>query len=105
MCKALCTFFWEHWTGLSGTVHRCLRRFAANHRRIDQRWMSSSRKKEALQRRRATSVAGAEAAATETSLPAGITPEMIAMAMGLQAAGIGRTVAASELLLPEPHAL
>ena len=59
------------------------------HRRIYLRWMSSSRKKEALQRRRATSLAGAESAAIETSLPAGITPELIAMAMKLQAAGIG----------------
>ena len=59
------------------------------HRRIYLRWMSSSRKKEALQRRRATSLAGAESAAIETSLPAGITPELIAMAMKLHAAGIG----------------
>jgi integrase len=69
------------------------------HRRIYLRWLSSSRRKESLQRRRSgggtasnriqpfepTSVVPSPSAA----LPEGITPELLEMAMKLKAAGLG----------------
>ncbi|MFM7675368.1 MAG: hypothetical protein ACKO5F_07240 [Synechococcus sp.] len=59
------------------------------HRRIYLRWMSASRKKEALQRRR---IGGLSLAVAEprplAALPDDITPELLEMARRLRAAGI-----------------
>ena len=69
------------------------------HRRIDLRWLSSSRRKQSLQRRRAGGGVAAnriqpfEQAPTVGSasraLPDGITPELLEMAIKLKAAGLG----------------
>jgi hypothetical protein len=69
------------------------------HRRIYLRWLSSSRRKESLQRRRAGGGVAAnriqpfEQAPTVGSasraLPDGITPELLEMAIKLKAAGLG----------------
>ena len=70
------------------------------HRRIYLRWLSSSRRKESLQRRRS---GGGTAAVNRIqpfepvtavpspapALPEGITPELLEMAMKLKAAGLG----------------
>ncbi|NDD45493.1 MAG: hypothetical protein EBZ24_08775, partial [Synechococcaceae bacterium WB9_4xB_025] len=67
------------------------------HRRIYLRWLSSSRRKESLQRRRGGGPASnriqpfASVLAEEGSLalPEGITPELLEMALKLKAAGLG----------------
>ena len=67
------------------------------HRRIYLRWLSSSRRKESLQRRRGGGPAinriqpFASVLAEEGSLalPEGITPELLEMALKLKAAGLG----------------
>jgi integrase len=68
------------------------------HKRIYLRWLSSSREKESLKRRRscrATARGGGEriaavhAPSSETVLPEGVTTELIAMALKLKAAGLG----------------
>jgi integrase len=58
------------------------------HRRVYLRWMSSSRKKESMQRRRGGSFSSVVPSVVGAALPQGITPELIAMAMKLKAAGI-----------------
>jgi len=58
------------------------------HRRIDLRWMSASRKKESMQRRRGGTLNAALPSVVAVNLPEGITPDLIAMAMKLKAAGI-----------------
>ena len=67
------------------------------HKRIYLRWLSSSREKESLKRRhtmRAAAAPQAEGAPVHepsagSGLPEGITPELIAMALKLKAAGLG----------------
>jgi hypothetical protein len=67
------------------------------HRRIYLRWLSSSRRKESLQRRRGGGPAinriqpfgSGQAAEASTALPGGITPELLEMALKLKAAGLG----------------
>ena len=58
------------------------------HRRIYLRWMSASRKKESMQRRRGGTLNAALPSVVAVNLPEGITPGLIAMAMKLKAAGI-----------------
>jgi hypothetical protein len=50
--------------------------------------MSASRKKESMQRRRGGSLNAALPSVVAVNLPEGITPDLIAMAMKLKAAGI-----------------
>ena len=68
------------------------------HRRIYLRWLSSSRRKESLQRRRCGGTAvnriqaftnGQAAEPPKALLPEGITPELLEMALKLKAAGLG----------------
>lgn len=60
------------------------------HRRIYLRWLSSSRRKESLQRRRGVASSRTQAVAPpDTRLPEGITPELLEMALKLKAAGLG----------------
>jgi hypothetical protein len=69
------------------------------HRRIYLRWLSSSRRKESLQRRRSGGGVAANriqpfeqapsVISTPPALPEGITPELLEMAMKLKAAGLG----------------
>lgn len=60
------------------------------HRRIYLRWLSSSRRKESLQRRRRGASSRSQAVApSDVRVPEGITPEVLAMALKLKAAGLG----------------
>lgn len=63
------------------------------HRRIYLRWLSSSRRKEALQRRRAQGGAmnSIRSHSTAVELPDDITPDLLEMARKLKAAGLGST--------------
>ena len=63
------------------------------HRRIYLRWLSSSRRKEALQRRRAQGGAmnSIRSHSHAVELPDDITPELLEMARKLKAAGLGST--------------
>ena len=65
------------------------------HRRIYLRWLSSSRRKEALQRRRAQGVAvnSIQSHTPALALPDEITPDLLDMARKLKAAGLGSTSA------------
>ncbi len=58
------------------------------HRRVYLWWMLSARKKESMQRRRGGSFSFVVPSVVGAALPQGITPELIAMAMKLKAAGI-----------------
>jgi integrase len=67
------------------------------HRRIYLRWLSSSRRKESLQRRRGGGpalnriqpFASGQASEPPMALPEGITQELLEMALKLKAAGLG----------------
>ena len=60
------------------------------HRRIYLRWLSSSRRKESLQRRRDGARSRSQVVAPpDARLPEGITPELLDMALKLKAAGLG----------------
>lgn len=68
------------------------------HRRIYLRWLSSSRRKESLQRRRAGGTAAnriqsygppTSQVTPSQALPEGVTPELLEMAIKLKAAGLG----------------
>ncbi len=58
------------------------------HRRVYLRWMSSGRKQGSMQRRRGGNFSSVVPSVDGAALPQGITPELIAMAMKLKAAGI-----------------
>jgi hypothetical protein len=66
------------------------------HRRIYLRWLSSSRRKESLQRRRGGAALNriqpfnpGQTPEPPMALPEGITPELLEMALKLKAAGLG----------------
>ena len=65
------------------------------HRRIYLRWLSSSRRKEALQRRRGQGVAvnAIQPHTAPVALPDDITPDLLEMARKLKAAGLVSTSA------------